>query len=188
MRIIPILRSFGPVKDCWYDTFGDKVLFNLPPLGNCYRVTTSTKMMVVLPFLTGTVLRLGTFLGKISLFLYSTKDFQWSFIFGYSSQFGVQLFLIKSLVNFFLKFWNWVAIFTRVQPLTRFASMPSGSAKCFSTSFHNWSFTESGTTYGLLGFPFHSLYLMGMLSLTIAPHWDTNLSLTFFWSTRLTKI
>jgi hypothetical protein len=24
------------------------------------------------------------------------------------------LFLIKSLVNFFLKFWNWVAIFTRV--------------------------------------------------------------------------
>jgi hypothetical protein len=37
-----------------------------------------------------------------------------------------------------LKFWNWV------QPLTRFASMPSGSVRCFSTSFHSWSFTESG--------------------------------------------
>jgi hypothetical protein len=30
--------------------------------------------------------------------------------------------------------------------------------------------------------------LMGTLSHTIAPHWDMNLSLTFFWRTRPAKL
>jgi hypothetical protein len=65
-----------PVKHLWYDTFDEKVFFHIPPLGNCNRVTTSTRTMVLRPFLLTLFFRCALLLVKISVFLYSRKDIQ----------------------------------------------------------------------------------------------------------------
>lgn len=104
-------------------------------------------MMVVRPLLLAMSFALSLFLACSSLSLYSTNDFQWFFYFGQSLKFGVRPFLIKFLWRPFLKFWNWVAIFERVQSFTRFSSTSSGNVKCFFISVHNISFCVYGSVW-----------------------------------------
>ena len=95
------------------------------------------------------------------------------------SKSGVRPLLTKFATNFFLNEPNWIAIFLNAHPFT-LSALPGGKLKCNDTSFHNKSFSESGTISSGRSetlFLFQSLYFMGTDSLTRYPNWFTNVVL-----------